>query len=162
MQIIDLPAEGACTVLPLRVACPLAPSQRALGTRQFAEIGPQHHGPLWFEAKVRTPIAALGEPTATQAFELAQPSRMRQLADGLNDGIQLAQGRKRPDPANGLRRARMFQRRRAPPDLPLRVRPPEGDEQTSGGRAFARESVGRGERPLQSGRSGPFFTDPLS
>ena len=88
-QLVDDHTDGAYTVLPLALACPVTtPRTLTLGYRLFADLDPQHRGLLKLTINGATRTAILGPQAPTQSFELAAPaSGWQQLLDYSREGV---------------------------------------------------------------------------
>jgi hypothetical protein len=91
-QLVDEHTDGAYTVMPLRFACPKAPSAEApaaitLRYSLFADIDPQHRGLLNLSAGGATRTALFGPQEAQQTFTLAETSHWKQLVDYAREGV---------------------------------------------------------------------------
>ena len=88
-QLVDDHTDGAYTVLPLALACPVTtPGTLTLGYRLFADLDPQHRGLLKLTINGATRTAILGPQAPTQSFELAAPaSGWQQLLDYSREGV---------------------------------------------------------------------------
>ena len=86
-QAVDEHTDGAYTVMPLRFACPKAPSELTIQYTLFADIDPQHRGLLNLTVNGATRTAIFGPQEARQSFKLSETSRWKQLLDYGREGV---------------------------------------------------------------------------
>ena len=87
-QRVDEHTDGAYSVLPLQLDCPVAAAQSlTLAYSLFADIDPQHRGLLKLTVDGATRTAILGPQAPLQRFELAHASRWSQLIDYGREGV---------------------------------------------------------------------------
>ena len=87
-QRVDEHTDGAYSVLPLQLDCPVAAAQSlTLAYSLFADIDPQHRGLLKLTVDGATRTAILGPQAPLQRFELAHASRWTQLIDYGREGV---------------------------------------------------------------------------
>ncbi len=88
-QLVDEHTDGAYSVLPLQLACPVAaPHTLTLGYTLFADLDPQHRGLLNLSVAGNTRTAILGPQAPLQRFELAAAaSGWRTLLDYGREGV---------------------------------------------------------------------------
>jgi len=91
-QQVDEHTDGAYTVMPLILACPVssnaAPQTLTLAYTLFADLDPQHRGLLNLNVGGATRTAILGPQAPRQSFELAAAaSRWQQLLDYGREGV---------------------------------------------------------------------------
>ncbi len=87
-QLVDEHTDGAYSVLPLQLVCPVAAAQAlTVGYSLFADLDPQHRGLLKLTVDGVTRTAILGPQAPVQRFELAHASRWTQLLDYGREGV---------------------------------------------------------------------------
>lgn len=88
-QLVDEHTDGAYSVLPLQLACPVAaPRTLTLGYTLFADLDPQHRGLLNLSVAGSHRTAVLGPQAPLQRFELAgAASGWRTLLDYGREGV---------------------------------------------------------------------------
>ena len=86
-QMVDDHTDGAYTVIPLRIACPGAPSRLSVGYTLFADIDPQHRGLLNLRADGLASTAILGPQAPVQDFDLADTNRLAQFMAYTKEGV---------------------------------------------------------------------------
>jgi hypothetical protein len=88
-QLIDDHTDGAYSVLPLVLQCPVreAPARLTLTYTLFADLDPQHRGLVNLTARGATRTAVLGPQAPTQAFELGAVDRWSQFTDYAREGV---------------------------------------------------------------------------
>ena len=87
-QLVDEHTDGAYSVLPLQLECPVKVAQAlTLGYSLFADLDPQHRGLLKLTVDGATRSAILGPQAPLQHFELAHASRWTQLLDYGREGV---------------------------------------------------------------------------
>ena len=87
-QQVDEHTDGAYSVLPLALACPVvAPKALSLRYTLLADLDPQHRGLLKLTVDGASRSAILGPQAPEQTFTLASISRWQAFADYLQDGV---------------------------------------------------------------------------
>ncbi|WP_418320004.1 HupE/UreJ family protein [Piscinibacter sakaiensis] len=87
-QLVDDHSDGAYTVVPLQIDCPVAaPRQLSIDYRLFAELDPQHRGLLRLDVGDVSRSAIFSPQAASQQFELADQGRIAQFLTFVGDGV---------------------------------------------------------------------------
>ena len=87
-QQVDEHTDGAYSVLPLALTCPVAaPKTLSLRYTLLADLDPQHRGLLKLTVEGASRSAILGPQAPEQTFTLASINRWQAFADYLRDGV---------------------------------------------------------------------------
>lgn len=86
-HLIDDHTDGAYAVLRFRADCGEASGSLQVRYGLFFDLDPQHKGLLRLEYKGSSSTAIFSPEKATQDFSLAAPSKWKQFADFLQEGI---------------------------------------------------------------------------